>query len=192
MPPVLRKLNHNKQLASKTVDICEQRNTVFISVFNPSDVFDSQISMEGKSINKLLMTKVDYNGLSWKVAKIIKNLNLDNSTGSNKIGNLLLRNIADKISKSPRIIFQTAINKRIYLPLRRMSQIFLFFKDRSKTDISCYTPFRPLRCVSKVFGKNFHDAIYNHVKERLHPKQFSFRKKRFAVVQLLFYLFKVF
>ena len=117
-------MNHENQVASNTVNLCEQFNTFFISVFNPSDVSDNQISIESKALNTLQITKQE-------VAKIHRNLN--NSTGPDKIGNL--RNIADESSKYLMLVFQTAINKSVYPSQWRMSHIIPVFKDGSKSDI---------------------------------------------------------
>ena len=97
-PSIFGIMNHKNQVASNTVDICKQFNNFFITVFDPSDVFDNQIGFESKSLNTLLITKED-------VAKILGNLHVNNSTGPNKIRNLL-RNIADEFSKYLRLKYQ--------------------------------------------------------------------------------------
>ena len=69
-----------------------------------------------------------------------------------------------------------------------VGQICPVFKDGDKKDVTCYRPISLLSCISKVLERIIFDEIYPLVQEKLHTKQFGFRKKRSATLQLLLFL----
>ena len=125
---------------------------------------------------------------STKVEKLLKDLNIHKSTGPNGIGNLLLRNCSNSITKSVTFLYQTIMNKGTYTKYWKVSQISLIFKDGNKSDVICYRPISLLNCISKVLEKVTFDEIYKLVRHELCESLFGFRKNRSTTLQLLLFL----
>ena len=86
------------------------------------------------------------------------------------------------------MLFQTILNKGIFLELWKLSQITLVYKEGSKADVNCYRPISLLCCVSKLLEKIIFNRIYSHCKDYLFGNQFGFRQRRSATTQLLLFL----
>ena len=117
---------------------------------------------------------------------------MENRQDQIKFGNILLRNAAKGLSKSLTLIFQAIINKGTYPNQWKFGQICPVFKDGEKKDVTCYRPISLLSCISKVLERIIFDEIYPLVQEKLHTKQFGFRKKRSATLQLLLLLDRIY
>ena len=65
-------------------------------------------------------------------------------------------------------------------------------QDGDKKDVTCYRPINLLSCISKVLERIIFDEIYPLVQEKLHTKQFGFRRKRSATLQLLLFLDRIY
>ena len=118
---------------------------------------------------------------------IMEHLNVNNSMGHGKIGNLVLKKCHCTLNKSSTLIFQTCLDKGSFLKRWKISQVTLIIKEGNKAGLSCYRPIGLLCCCS-IPEKVMFDGIYKHTKDRLYESQFGFRKRRSAIVQILVFL----
>ena len=86
--------------------------------------------------------------------------------------------------KSLLLIFQTFINKGCY-PTSG-SEISSIYKANDKADIKQYRPNSILVDVSEVFERVLLNYLYPEIKRELDYRQYSFRDKCSAVVQLVY------
>ena len=149
----------------------------FVSVFNQKDT-NFQPNYPRKNLNWFRKNQR-------RVKTLLEDLKIGKSSGPDNIGNILLRNAAKGLSKSLTLIFQTIFNKGTYPNQWNFGQICPVFKDGDKKDVTCYRPISLLSCISKVLERIIFDEIYPLVQKKLHTKQFGFRKKRSATLQLL-------
>ena len=159
-------------------------NSFFVSVFNQKDT-NFHPKYPRKNLNWFRINQ-------GRVETLLEDRKIGKSSGSDKIWNILLRNAAKGLSKSVTLIFQTIINKGTYPNQWKFGQICPVFKDGDKKDVTCYRPKSLLSCISKVLERIIFDEIYPLVQEKLHTKQFGFRKKKSTTLQLLLFLDRIY
>ena len=88
-----------------------------------------------------------------KIEYILKNLLTNKASGFDGIGNIILKNLSETLSKSLYLLFRTFINKRLFPTCWKTSQMAPIFKEKNKTSVECYRPISLLCSASKVFEK---------------------------------------
>ena len=113
-----------------------------------------------------------------KIEFILKNLLTKKASGFDGIGNIILKNVSETLSKSLSLLFRTFINKRLFPTYWKTSQVFPIFKEKNKASVDCYRPISLLCSASKVFEKIIFDNIYPKVQPFLENAQYGFRQKK--------------
>ena len=90
------------------------------------------------------------------------------------------------------MLFQTCINKGNFPSYWKQSEVTPIHKENDKADVSNYRPISLLTNVSKVFERVLFNHLYPLIEDQLDDRQFGFRQKRSAVLQLLIYLQEVY
>ena len=90
------------------------------------------------------------------------------------------------------MLFQTCINKGSFPSYWKQSEVTPIHKENDKADVSNYRPISLLTNVSKVFERVLFNHLYPLIEDQLDDRQFGFRQKRSAVLQLLIYLQEVY
>jgi len=114
------------------------------------------------------------------IYKILLNLNIKKSSGPDSIPALVLKNIAESISKPLRNLFHLSYNLGIFPSLWKVSNVSPVPKKGNKSDPANYRPIAICSILSKVMetiinGKIIKFLEKNHV---INDKQYGFRPKR--------------
>ena len=179
-PPLPNEFLYKGNIEKTKSECANLFNSFFVSVFKQKDT-NFQPNYPRKNLNWFKINQR-------RVETLLEDLKIGKSSGPDKFGNILLRNAAKGLSKSLILIFQTIINKGTYPNQWKFGQICPVKKDSDKKNVTCYRPINLLSCISKVLERIIFDEIYPLVQEKLHTKQFGFRKKRSATLQLLLFL----
>ena len=183
-PPLPNEFHYKGKIGKTESECANMFNSFFVSFFNQKDT-NFQPNYPRKNLNWFRINQR-------RVETLLEDLKIGKSSGPDKIGNILLRNAAKGLSKSLTLIFQTIINKGTCPSQWKFGQICPVFKDSDKKDSTCYRPISLLSCISKVLERITFDEIYLLVQEKMHTKQFGFRKKRSAFLQLLLFLDRIY
>ena len=159
-------------------------NEFFISVYqkesNPNPLTRNTNCQKKSDIGE---TKIEF---------ILKIFLTNKASGFDGIGNIILKNLSDTLSKMLYLLFRTFINQRLFSTYWKTSQVAPIFKEKNKASVECYRPISLLCSASKVFEKIIFDNIYPKVQPFLENAQYSFRQKRSAVLQMVQFLSKVY
>ena len=98
-----------------------------------------------------------------KIEFILKNLLSNKASGFDGIGNIILKNLCETLSKLLYLLFRTFINKPILPTYSKTRQVAPIFKEKNKASVECYRPISLLCSISKVFEKIIFDNIYPKV-----------------------------
>ena len=176
VPPIVYLSNTRGESDREKADLF---NRFFKSVYNEKKT--TQINPQHRILSTIDITDVE-------IEQVLENLKLNKATGADKLGNIILKQCSKSLSKSLKLVLQTALNKGVYPKYCKISQISPIFKEGNTADVKCYRPISLLCCISKVLERLIFNALSRHCKVWLHQNQFGFRKNRSATIQLLIFL----
>ena len=127
-----------------------------------------------------------------EIYDILKTLNLQKARGPDRLGNTVLTNLADNITSSLKLIYNTITNKATFPTIWKLSQIIPTFKNGNKQSVTNYRPISLLTAVSKVLEKLIFLKISPKIFSQIHDSQFGFCRKRSATLQMLQFLDKIY
>ena len=165
-------------------------NEFFISVYQKESNPNPLAQNTNCSPSEEICTKIHIE--ETKIEFILKNLLTDKASGFDGIGNIILKNRSETLSKLLYLLFRTFINKRLFPNYWKTSQVAPIFKEKNKASVECYRPISLLCSASKVFEKIIFDNIYPNVQPFLEHAQYGFRQKGSAVLQMVQFLSKVY
>ena len=165
-------------------------NEFFISVYQKESIPNPLARNTNCSPTEEICTQIHIE--ETKIQYILKNLLTNKASGFDGIGNIILKNLSETLSKSLYLLFRTFINKRLFPTYWKTSQVAPIFKEKNKASVECYRPISLLCSASKVFEKIIFDNIYPKVQPFLENAQYGFRQKRSAVLQMVQFLSKVY
>ena len=108
----------------------------------------------------------------------MKDLLTNKASGFDGIGNIILENLSETLSKLLYLLFSTFINKRLFSTYWKTSQVAPIFKEKNKASVECHRPTSLLCSASKVFEKIIFDNIYPKVQTSLENTQNRFGQKK--------------
>ena len=94
------------------------------------------------------------------IHKILTNLDVNKATGPDKIGNFLLKNVADSISEPLCNFFNYSIQNSTFPSMWKKSNVIPIHKNNDTKDKQNYRPVSLLCNVSKVFERLIYDKLY--------------------------------
>ena len=109
-----------------------------------------------------------------EIYDILKTLNLQKARGPDRLGNTVLTNLADSITSSLKLIYNTITNKATFPTIWKLSQIIPTFKNGNKQSVTNYRPISLLTAVSKVLEKLIFLKISPKIFSQIHDSQFGF------------------
>ena len=127
-----------------------------------------------------------------EIYDILKTLNLQKARGPDRLGNTVLTNLADSITPSLKLIYNTITNKATFPTIWKLSQIIPTFKNGNKQSVTNYRPISLLTAVSKVLEKLIFLKISPKIFSQIHDSQFGFCPKRSITLQMLQFLDKIY
>ena len=120
VPPIVYLSNTRGESDRQKADLI---NRFLKSVYNVK--ITTQIYPRHRILNTIDITDVE-------IEKVLKNLELNKATGADKLGNIILKQCSKSLSKSLKLVLQTALNKGVYPKYCKISQISPIFKEGSK------------------------------------------------------------
>ena len=191
-----RPLPENMYLETKNKDTSERTSTVdnfektelfnkfFTSVYNTEGQISLKPEYEKSTTNYIRLNETE-------IKETLSKLDTKKACGPDNIGNIILKNLP-ALAKSLLMLFQTCINKGNFPSYWKQSEVTPIHKENDKADVSNYRPISLLTNVSKVFERVLFNHLYPLIEDQLDDRQFGFRQKRSAVLQLLIYLQEVY
>ena len=121
------------------------------------------------------------------IHKILTNLDVNKATGPDKIGNFLLKTVADSISEPLCKIFNYSIQNSTFPSMWKKSNVIPIHQENDKKDKQNYRPVSLLCNVSKVFERLIYEKLYTFLisNNLLTEKNSGFRPRDGTLYQIL-------
>ena len=206
----INRLNKKKQPSSiptliynnETLDTDEKKALAFgkklENTFTESNDISNGFNEEQKSyVDNFIISKnyiKNYNNSQFfeisliELNEVIKNINNKTSIDSNRISNIMLKNLPENFKVELIKYYNKSINSG-KLPYEcKQSIITMIPKKGIKTDIKNYRPISSTPCLTKLFEKIIHKRLTNFLNENniIIKQQSGFRKNRQTRDNLLF------
>ena len=174
-------IDPEKKKITRCSKIANAFNQYFGSVFNAFD--DTFTDFTDNVLNDV--------ELSIGIAKEALDLSTDGS-GPVGIHGQILRNCSNSLPIQFYNLSKVIIETGVYPTSWKKTIITPIFKEGLKNEIANYRPIASLSKLSLAFERILFRSISKHLQDKLYSHQFSFRKSRSCVIQLLSFFDKIF
>ena len=185
---IITEVKHESQSVTDVSSITNAFNTYFneIGINLASNMEQSSRSPETYLSNCNSQFQMQ-NSTVIEVYKILSSIDVSKSTGHDGISNKLLKDLADIISYSLSLIFNTSINTGVFPNDFKTAIISPIHKAGCKTECSNYRPISILSSVAKIFEKLITQQLETYLETNgiLVQQQAGFRKKHSTQISLL-------
>ena len=123
----------------------------------------------------------------FEIVSILKTINVSKSSGSDAIGNIILRNCCYSICKPLCIIFNHCLLNAVIPAVWKKADVIPIFKKDDPSKCMNYRPISLLPPTSKILERIIFNRIYDFCmsNDLLTPKNSGFKKKDSTVNQLI-------
>ena len=117
--------------------------------------------------------------MEYEVHKLIDSLPNKLSSGIDNINNVLLKTIKHSVVKPLTEIFNSSLEKGIFLTLMKTAIVIPLHKGKSLHDLGNFRPISLLLTISKLLEKVMYMRVYNFLNEthQIYESQYGFRAK---------------
>jgi len=95
--------------------------------------------------------------------KVLQSLNENKASGSDGIGNKLLRNIAVSITKPLTMLFNRSLTEGKFPTQWKLANVTAIFKKNDSSEAKNYRPVALLSCLGKIFERVVYNALYDYL-----------------------------
>ena len=121
------------------------------------------------------------------ILNAIKNLKNGKAAGPDKVPTMLVKDVADLISKPLSIIFNSSLANGIFPDIWKLARVAPIFKSGSKKDVNNYRPISVISIFSRILERIVHDQLFDFLLENnvITKNQSAFRKLYSTVTSLI-------
>ena len=176
----------NNRLVSDCKDMARILNSFFHSVFITEDMSslpNADQMFTGTETDALKVEEISEND----IAKHLRNLDPNKSTGSDQISTRLLRECQDELVLPLKLLFNRSLQEGSVPALWKCANVTPIFKKGSKCEPSNYRPISLTSVVIKIFERILKDKITSFLDKHklILASQHGFRNNRSCLTNLL-------
>ena len=164
-------INYKGRFRNNPKDQAELFNEFFEEQFSESSNYDIDIDFSNDTVND-----IDFSPSI--VKKLLKNINVNKSTGPDDIHGKVLKNCRDSIAYPLSCIFKISYNIGQIPDEWKLANVVPIHKKGSKASVENYRPISLTSLVMKIFERIVRDDLMAKCQHKLHQNQHGFLPRK--------------